>query len=243
MSENIPRNLIITIDGPSGAGKSTVAKMIARKLRYTYIDTGAMYRGVAFAFAKKHTAVSGQGSGVSESETHNLDKLKELLGDLDIRFEFGEETRVYMDGEDISKEIREPAISMLASKLSQNRIVREYLYEMQRDQGKAGGIVLEGRDTGSVVFPNAHVKFYLDANPEERVKRRHVELFSKGTTVDMRSVKEDMERRDKNDTERDLAPLVVPDGALYVDTTGLDAEGVVKVLYEHIFALGEKWKQ
>jgi len=122
-------------------------------------------------------------------------------------------------------------------------MVREYLYEMQRDQGKAGGIVLEGRDTGSVVFPNAHVKFYLDANPEERAKRRHAELFSKGTTVDMRSVKEDMERRDKNDTERDLAPLIVPKGALYVDTSGLAAEGVVKVLYEHIFALGEKWKQ
>jgi cytidylate kinase len=232
MANTIPKNLIITIDGPSGAGKSTVAKMIARKLRYTYIDTGAMYRGVAFAYLKRQKEFG-----------ENPETMAEFLKVLSLRFEFGEETRVYMDGKNISKEIREPAISMLASKLSQNRMVREYLYEMQRDQGKAGGIVLEGRDTGSVVFPNAHVKFYLDANPEERAKRRHAELFSKGTTVDMRSVKEDMERRDKNDTERDLAPLIVPEGALYVDTSGLDAEGVVKVLYEHIFALDEKWKQ
>jgi len=243
MTDTIPRNLIITIDGPSGAGKSTVAKMIARKLRYTYIDTGAMYRGVAYAFLKKQSAVSSEQKADSQPQMQELEALRKLLDNLHLRFEFGEETRVYMDGEDISKEIREPAISMLASKLSQNRIVREYLYEMQRDQGKAGGIVLEGRDTGSVVFPNAHVKFYLDANPEERANRRHAELFSKGTTVDMRSVKEDMERRDKNDTERDIAPLIVPEGALYVDTSGLDAEGVVKVLYEHIFALGEKWKQ
>jgi len=239
MTDTIPGNLIITIDGPSGAGKSTVAKMIARKLSYTYIDTGAMYRGVAYAFLKRQKEFGVRSSEFGE----NPETMAEFLKVLSLRFEFGVETRVYMDGEDISKEIREPAISMLASKLSQNRTVREYLYEMQRDQGKAGGIVLEGRDTGSVVFPNAHMKFYLDANPEERAKRRHAELSSKGTTVDMRSVKEDMERRDKNDTERDLAPLIVPEGALYVDTSGLDAEGVVKVLYEHIFALGEKWKQ
>jgi len=172
-----------------------------------------------------------------------FDNLKELLDNLDLRFEFGEETRVYLDGEDISKEIREPAISMLASKLSQNKMVREHLYTMQRSQGEAGGIVLEGRDTGSVVFPNAHVKFYLDANSEERAKRRHTELSSKGTVVDITSVKGDMERRDKNDTERDLAPLVVPEGALYVDTSSLDVKGVVKVLYDHISVLGEKWKQ
>jgi len=245
MTDIIPRNLIITIDGPSGAGKSTVAKMIARKLHYTYIDTGAMYRGVAYAYARRFISPGTERIGHSEEilEKANPGEMSQFLMGLSLRFEFGEETRVYMDGKDISKEIREPAISMLASKLSQSRIVREYLYEMQRDQGKAGGIVLEGRDTGSVVFPNAHVKFYLDANPEERAKRRHGELFSKGTTVDMRSVKEDMERRDKNDTERDLAPLIVPKGALYVDTSGLDAEGVVKVLYKHILALGEKWKQ
>ena len=239
MADTIPRNLIITIDGPSGAGKSTVAKMIARKLGYTYIDTGAMYRGVACAFLKNQNMFNVQSSTFEEKP----EKIAEFLKSLSLKFEFGEETRVYLDGEDISKEIREPAISMLASKLSQNKMVREHLYTMQRAQGEAGGIVLEGRDTGSVVFPNAHVKFYLDANSEERAKRRHAELSSKGTVVDITSVKGDMERRDKNDTERDLAPLVVPEGALYVDTSDLDVKGVVRVLFDHISALGEKWKQ
>lgn len=234
MTDRIPRNLIITIDGPSGAGKSTIAKMIAHTLHYIYIDTGAMYRGVAFAYMRKHPEERGQRSEVSEVQMQKLDKLKELLNSLNLRFEFGEETKVFLDGGDISKEIREPAISLLASKLSQNNVVREYLYAMQRAQGQNGGIVLEGRDTGSVVFPNAHVKFYLDANPEERAKRRHTELSSKGTSIDIASVKEDMVKRDKNDSERDLAPLVIPEGALYVDTSGLDVEGVVKVLFQHI---------
>jgi cytidylate kinase len=246
MTDRIPRNLIITIDGPSGAGKSTIAKMIAHTLHYTYIDTGAMYRGVAFAYMRKYPEERGQRSEVSEVQMQKLDKLKELLNSLNLRFEFGEETKVFLDGGDISKEIREPAVSMLASKLSQNNLVREYLYAMQRAQGQNGGIVLEGRDTGSVVFPNAHVKFYLDANPEERAKRRHTELSSKGTSVDITSVKEDMVKRDKNDSERDLAPLVIPEGAIYVDTSGLDVEGVVKVLFQHIqhtTASGEQWKQ
>jgi cytidylate kinase len=239
MEGRIPTNLIITIDGPSGAGKSTVAKMIARKLRYIYIDTGAMYRGVACAFERIRKEF-----GVRSSEFEKKqEEIPEFLKNLSLRFEFGEETRVSLNGEDISIEIREPAISMLASRLSQNRMVREYLYAMQRAQGKEGGIVIEGRDTGSVVFPNAQVKFYLDANQDERAKRRHKELFSKGTEVDIVSVKEDMERRDKNDTERDLAPLVIPEGAIYVDTSNLDVKGVVKVLYEHISALGEQWKQ
>jgi len=246
MTDRIPRNLIITIDGPSGAGKSTIAKMIAHTLHYKYIDTGAMYRGVAFAYMMKSPEERGQRSEVSEVQTQKLDKLKELLNSLNLRFEFGEETKVFLDGGDISKEIREPAISLLASKLSQNNVVREYLYAMQRAQGQNGGIVLEGRDTGSVVFPNAHVKFYLDANPEERAKRRHTELSSKGTSVDIASVKEDMVKRDKNDSERDLAPLVIPEGAIYIDTSGLDVEGVVKVLFGHIqhtTASGEQWKQ
>lgn len=239
----IPNNLIITIDGPSGAGKSTVAKMIAARIHYTYIDTGAMYRGVAWAFVKRKLAVNSQQQAESEDQMEKVDDLKELLTNLDLRFEFEGEAKVYLEGEDISKRIREPGISMLASKLSQNRVVREHLYVIQRAMGKTGGIVVEGRDTGSVVFPNAHVKFYLDANPEERVKRRYAELFSKGTKVDIASVRDDMERRDKNDTERNLAPLVIPEGAIYVNTSDLDANGVVKELYKHICALGEKWKQ
>jgi cytidylate kinase len=241
----IPDNLIITIDGPSGAGKSTVAKAIARKLHYTYIDTGAMYRGVACAYLKrlKSHGEERRAHGEEVVEKATTEEMKRFLEDLSLRFEFGEETKVYLSNENISQEIRQPAISMLASGLSQNSMVREYLYVLQRALGKNGGIVLEGRDTGSVVFPTAHVKFYLDANPEERAKRRHLELTSKGAAIDIISVREDMEKRDKNDAERNLAPLVVPEGAIRVDTSGLDVEGVVKVLLEHISTSGETWKQ
>ena len=251
MAGHIPNNLIITIDGPSGAGKSTIAKMIAHTLHYTYIDTGAMYRGVAFAYMQRQKTFGVRTpDGVTPGQVSEFGEapkaIAEFLKGLSLRFEFGEETKVFLDGGDISKEIREPAVTMLASKLSQDGLVREFLYAMQRAQGQNGGIVLEGRDTGSVVFPNAHVKFYLDANPEERAKRRHTELSSKGTSVDITSVKEDMVKRDKNDSERDLAPLVIPEGAIYVDTSGLDVEGVVKVLFQHIqhtTASGEQWKQ
>jgi cytidylate kinase len=256
MAGHIPNNLIITIDGPSGAGKSSIAKMIARALHYTYIDTGAMYRGVAFAYMKRQKTfgvrtpdgvIPGQGSEIGDTQIGKEgDDFADFLKGLSLRFEFVEETKVFLNGEDISKEVREPAVSMLASKLSQNGLVREFLYAMQRAWGKDGGIVLEGRDTGSVVFPNAHVKFYLDANPEERAKRRYLELSKQGTTIDMTTVNEDMVKRDKNDSERDLAPLVIPKGAIYIDTSGLDVEGVVKVLFQHIqhtTASGEQWKQ
>lgn len=241
MADTIPGNLIITIDGPSGAGKSTVAKLLARKLGYTYLDTGAMYRGVAYAFARrlKSQGADEQAAYAEETvEKASPEEIEQFLKGVSLRFEFAEETKVYLDGEDISREIREPVISMLASRLSQNGAVREYLYSMQRSQGKAGGIIVEGRDTGSVVFPNAGMKFYLDANADERAKRRHLELSSKGATVDMVSVREDMKKRDTNDAQRDLAPLVVPEGACYVDTSGLDADGVVKVLYSHITGSG-----
>lgn len=231
--DHIANNLIITIDGPSGAGKSTVARMLARLLHYAYIDTGAMYRGVAYAFMKKKPTFTSEDSPVGDEENFEA-----FLEGLDLRFEFGEETTVYLDGEDISKAIREPEVSMMASKLSQHGLVRRYLYGLQRAGGRTGGIVLEGRDTGSVVFPDAHVKFYLDANPDERARRRHLELQSRGAEIDISSVRDDMEKRDKNDTERDLAPLVVPEGALYVDTSGLQVEDVVKVLCEHIAAGG-----
>ena len=243
MTGQIPRHLIITIDGPSGSGKSTVAKMIARVLNYTYIDTGAMYRGVACAFARKYPEVRGQRSEVSEERVQKTEGLKKLLANLDLRFEFGVETRVYLDGEDISVEIREPAVSMLASKLSQNGLVREYLCTIQRAQGKDGGIILEGRDIGSVVFPDAHVKFYLDANPEERARRRYLELSSKGAATDITTVKNDMVKRDKNDSERELAPLIIPEGAINIDTSGHDVEVVVALLLKHITIAGAKWKQ
>ncbi len=220
MVDTMKKELIVTIDGPSGAGKSTVAKMLARALNYAYLDTGAMYRGVAYGYMKK-----GEPGDVVG-----------FLKTLSIEFTFGSETKVFLDGEDISSQIREPRVSLLASRFSQNRVVREYLTDKQRSMGKNGGIVLEGRDTGSVVFPKGDVKFFLDANLEERARRRQRELAEKGAGAELATVEKEMAERDKNDTERDIAPLVIPDGAIRVDTTGIDATEVVEIMVRHVKA-------
>jgi cytidylate kinase len=225
------KDLIITIDGPSGAGKSTVAKMLAQKLGYSFIDTGAMYRGVAYAYKTKIGALLLEGATI-------VPLIEDLLKDLHIRFEFKNDTKVFLDGINISRAIRDPEISLLASALSQRKSVREYLYKVQREIGKNGGVVLEGRDTGSVVFPNAQIKIYLDAHTEERAKRRHLELTAKGNAEALGKVKEEMVLRDKNDSERDIAPLVMPENAKYIDTTGIGIAGVMSIILKHIAAAG-----
>lgn len=225
------KDLIITIDGPSGAGKSTIAKMLARKLGYNYIDTGAMYRGVAYAYNTKEITALQEGAAQTQA-------IENLLKNLDLRFEFKSETKVFLDGKDISGQIRKPEISLLASTLSQQRIVREYLYEVQREIGRNGGVVLEGRDTGSIVFPNAQIKIYLDANMEERAKRRHLELAAKGNSEALDKVKKEMVLRDRNDSERDIAPLVMPENAKYIDTTGIDVDDVMSIILDYINTKG-----
>jgi cytidylate kinase len=225
------KDLIITIDGPSGAGKSTVAKMLAQKLGYSFIDTGAMYRGVAYAYKTKIGALLLEGATI-------VPLIEDLLKDLHIRFEFKNDTKVFLDGINISRAIRDPEISLLASALSQRKSVREYLYKVQREIGKNGGVVLEGRDTGSVVFPSAQIKIYLDAHTEERAKRRHLELTAKGNAEALGKVKEEMVLRDKNDSERDIAPLVMPENAKYIDTTGIGIAGVMSIILKHIAAAG-----
>lgn len=212
------KKLIITIDGPSGAGKSTIAKLLAEKLSYSYIDTGAMFRAVAFAFESK-------GCGV---------KFDEFIKRIDLRFEFGSETRVFLDGKELRDELRRPEISLLASELSKRREVREYLLRIQREAGKGGGIVIEGRDTGSVVFPDADIKFYLDARPEERARRRFLELKRKIPGVDFDRVLEEINIRDREDSSRDIAPLVVPDGAIYIDTSEMTVPDVLREILEHV---------
>jgi cytidylate kinase len=232
MTKNPTKNLIITIDGPSGAGKSTVARMIASSLGYRYIDTGAMYRGVAYAFKMRNSAPANGCPGTGSDQLFEFEK---FFKDLDIRFDFGETARVFLDEEDISEKIRDPEISLLASKLSQYRQVREYLTVKQREIGKTGGVVLEGRDTGSVVFPDAHMKFYLDASQDVRAQRRYLELSAKGVKSELPVVQEDMLKRDRDDSERDIAPLVVPEKAIYIDTAGLDARGVADAILKLVF--------
>jgi len=215
-------HLIITIDGPSGAGKSTIAKKIAERLNYKYIDTGAMYRGVAYAFRYY---------GFSEKDEN---KLHEILKDLPLEFHFKNNAVVMFKGDDITEDIRTPEISMLASWLSQNKIVRDFLTERQRKEGRSGDVVIEGRDTGSVVFPDADIKFYLDAREEERAKRRFLELKAKGMELDLEKLKDEMKKRDKDDSEREIAPLKIPENAIYIDTTGLDIEAVTDKLMSYI---------
>jgi cytidylate kinase len=206
--------LTITIDGPGGAGKSTAAKRLADAIGYGYLDTGAMYRAVAYAYSRQKPS--------------DLDAF--LVG-LSLKFSFDTTTAaVSLDGEDISEKIRTPDIALLASALSQDVRVRACLTQMQREFGKNGGIVAEGRDTGSVVFPDADIKFYLDADIAERARRRHAELAAVNPHEDIEKVKREMERRDRADSERDIAPLVRPKDALYVDTAGKTVEDVVDAL-------------
>lgn len=212
------KNTIITIDGPSGAGKSTIAKLLASTAGYTYIDSGAIYRGIAYAYKTRKDTQS----------------IQDLLQNLPLAFEFGENTRVRLSGEDISEEIRRPDISLLASSLSQQVPVREYANTVQRELAAGRNSVLEGRDTGSVVFPDADIKFYLDARPDERANRRHGELVSKGQGQEFDTVRQEMEKRDANDSTRAVAPLVIPDGAIVVDTTGTDIEEVLRIILNHI---------
>ena len=214
----VKKNTIITIDGPSGAGKSTIAKLLASYAGYTYIDSGAIYRSIAYAYKIRKDGES----------------LEELLHNLPVTFEFGENTRVTLSGEDISEEIRTPDISLLASRLSQQVPVREYANATQRRLAADRNSVLEGRDTGSVVFPDADIKFYLDARPDERANRRHTELASKGRGQEFHTVRQEMDKRDANDSTRAVAPLVIPDGAIVVDTTGKDIEGVLRIILNHI---------
>lgn len=212
------KNTIITIDGPSGAGKSTIAKLLASTAGYTYIDSGAIYRGIAYAYKTRNDGES----------------LEEVLHNLPLAFEFGRNTRVTLSGRDISEEIRKPDISLLASSLSQQVPVREYANNVQRDLASGKDSVLEGRDTGSVVFPDADIKFYLDARPDERANRRYAELASKGQEQKFDAVRQEMEKRDTDDSTRAVAPLIIPDGAIVIDTSGTDIEGVLRIIMTHI---------
>jgi len=211
------KKLTVAIDGPSGAGKSTVAKSLARQLGYSYIDTGAMYRTVA---------LKAKVNGIS---TEDDDALYHWVSSIDMTFVTeGEETHILCSGENITEAIRSPEVSRLASDISKKKGVREALVERQRALGRGGGVVLEGRDIGTVVFPNADVKFYLDARTEERARRRFKELVEKGIDADLEGTLEEMIQRDHNDTRRALAPLKKADDALLIDSTDKSAEEVAE---------------
>jgi len=211
------KRLTIAIDGPSGAGKSTVGRSLAKRLGYLYIDTGAMYRAVALKAREK-------GLGTEDEEV-----LYPWASSLHITFVTkGEEIHVLCDGEDVTEGIRSPEISRLASDISKRKGVRDVLVQLQREMGREGGVVLEGRDIGTVVFPDADVKFYLDAEIGERARRRFSELLEKGRKVDFRETLEEVRQRDHNDIHRILSPLRKADNAILIDSTHRSVEEVVE---------------
>lgn len=218
MTKNRKRKkLTIAIDGPSGAGKSTVAQSLAKRLGYIYIDTGAMYRSVALKVKER---------GISPEDESAL---KELASSLPITFAIeGDQTHVFCDGEDITSTIRTPEISRLASSISKQKEVRKSLVQMQRKMGKEGGVILEGRDIGTVVFPDADVKFYLDAESDERVRRRYHEMVQKGIKVDFKETREELVQRDHDDMHRMHSPLKKANDALWIDSTHRSVEEVVE---------------
>ena len=215
---------IVAIDGPAGAGKSTVARQLARLLGFSMIDTGAIYRSVALAARRAE---------IAWDDDEGLRRL--LEAGLGLQFV---EDRVLLKGHDVTEAIRTPEISRGASVVSARPVVREKLLGLQRELGLQApkGAVLEGRDIGTVVFPDAQVKFFLTASDEARAQRRHAELADKGLPVELSEVLADQRRRDKDDTERAIAPLKAAPDAINVDTTGLDLAEVVEKCHREALA-------
>jgi len=217
------KRLLITIDGPAGAGKTTVSRELARRLGYTYVDTGALYRAVALAAIRDTRALEDE------------KRLPELCDSLALQFRETETgLRLFMDGEDISDHLRTQQITMLASALSARPAVRRFLLDIQRDLGRNGGAVFEGRDMGTVVFPNADIKFFLYADPGVRAMRRYQEVSAKGIKISLSEISETMKRRDEEDSTRDLAPLRPAEDAVQVDSTSLGIDEVVETMLRRI---------
>jgi cytidylate kinase len=216
------KKLLITIDGPAGAGKTTVSRALADRLGYRYIDTGALYRGVALAL---------QSRGI---DPENDDDLKRLCSDLNLTFVRNNEgLSLYLNGENISDRIRTPEITMLASAVSARPVVREFLLDVQKNLGRQKAAVFEGRDMGTVVFPDADVKFFLDASTHTRALRRFEEQkLQSSQTLD--EVERDIQRRDRNDSTREVAPLKPAPDAIIIDSTELTAEAVVDLMVSHL---------
>ena len=211
--------MIIAIDGPAGAGKSTVARLVAARLGYAYLDTGALYRAAALQ-------ASRMGLALEEGEP-----IRRLMQEIEIRFEGG---RTRLGGEDVSEAIRTPEISRLASVISAIPSVRRSLLPLQRRVGHAVPTVADGRDMGTVVFPDADHKFFLDATPAERARRRHRELRDKGVDVPLEEVEREIRERDERDSGRSEAPLRRAADAVYLLTDSMDVEEVVEAVLDRI---------
>ena len=217
---------IIAIDGPAGAGKSTIARLVARKLGYLYIDTGAMYRTIAWKIAGKKIDFKDEKSVVSETRRSEITLEARDNGELN----------VYLDGKEVTKEIRTEKIGRAANAVASIGGVRKILVQRQRQMGRKGGVVMEGRDIGTKVFPNAQFKFYLDASPRERAKRRYQELKSKGKNVTLKEISRAVEKRDSLDQKRKVSPLMKADDAFWIDSTHLNSKQVAEKIIRRVLA-------
>jgi len=213
----------IAIDGPAGAGKSTLARAVAKRLGYIYVDTGALYRAAALFVLER---------GIDIYNAAAISAVVPMM-DIELKYVNGEQ-RVYLCGENVSGVIRSPEVSRAASVVSALVAVRQYLFDLQQDIAENNNVIVDGRDIGTVVLPNAQVKIFLTASPEERARRRYRELSEKGMDIDYKVVLDEVNQRDYNDSHRDVAPLKPAEDSIIVDTTGLTLEQSEDYLYKTI---------
>lgn len=213
----------IAIDGPGGAGKSTIAKALAKKLGYIYVDTGALYRAIGLYMLN---------SGVdTKDKSAVVPKLAEI--DVELKYVDGSQ-KVILCGQDVSSDIRKPEVSMAASDVSAIGDVRSFLLDLQRDMARKNNVIMDGRDIGTVVLPNAQIKIFLTASAAERAMRRYKELVEKGVKVEYETVLKELNERDYQDSHREIAPLKPADDADLIDTTGNDLDQSVNMLAEYV---------
>ena len=216
------KKIRIAIDGPAGAGKSSVSRLVADKLGYDYIDTGAIYRCLALLIE-------------NATELENLSAIREILKDFRVSFKIVEGiNRVYLNDKDVTGEIRTEKISMLASSVSAIPFVREALLEMQKKYARNGGVVMEGRDIGTVIMPDAELKIFLTASPEKRAGRRLLDLKAKGAEIPFEKLVEEIKKRDEQDANRKVAPLKKADDAILVDNTNIDLVKTADIIVSYV---------
>jgi len=223
----VKKQIKVAIDGPAGAGKSTIAKAVAKRLGIFYVDTGAMYRAIALKSLRSNIPID------QEEEVGQMVQKTEII------LEHSEARRVFCDGEEVTEAIRSPEVSRAVSKIAAYPVVRDRLVQLQRQEAERGAVIMDGRDIGTIVLPEADLKIFLTASPEERAHRRWLELCNSGREVSLIEVQQDMEKRDRQDSEREVSPLVPANDALILDTTGLSIQEIV----EQIIALTLVFKE